>query len=410
MPNILHIGGNSTAAGFPACIPLGGGNVSSVSNNHFRGAGRSRAVHNAHIERTVRDNLSARAARTDLSTIRRNALAGALATILACAPESSGTLVASGTIEIVQTDIASLVPARIVSLLRNEGDSVRAGDTLVMLTQSTLVSDIEQRQARVSAAEAVLRDLQAGARPAEIDRAQAELRTAEAELERVSKELTRMTALLQAQAISQAQFDAAKAASDAASSRRDAAAEGVKLLQEGVRENRIATARAEVAAARASVATARALSADLVLTAPVSGVVLARYAEAGEVIAAGVPLMTVGDAAHPWVRVFVAAPALASIAVGDEALAELQGVEDQLFGGRVVSIDATAQFTPRVALTESERADLMFGVKVMLSPGTQVLKSGLPVDLHFDTTRTGFPDNFAMGKTVHAAPSASIVR
>ena len=49
------------------------------------------------------------------------------------------------------------------------------------------------------------------------------------------------------------------------------------------------------------------------------------------------------------------------------------------FNGRVVAINSKAEFTPRVALTEDERADLMFGVKIEFEDSTGALKPGLPI-------------------------------
>ena len=51
--------------------------------------------------------------------------------------------------------------------------------------------------------------------------------------------------------------------------------------------------------------------------------------------------------------------------------------------GRVVEIASQAEFTPRVALTESEQANLVFGVKVALAPSGGALKAGLPADARF---------------------------
>jgi HlyD family secretion protein len=207
--------------------------------------------------------------------------------------------------------------------------------------------------------------------------------------------------MLAAQAISQSQLDATRTAASTAASRADAITQSIALLKAGTREERIRAARADVNAARASLAAALAASADLVLTSPISGVVLTRHVEAGEVVAAGVPSLTLGDVHKPWVRVFVAAPALPKLHPGQEVLASLSGAPDQLFSGRIVSIDSRAQFTPRIALTEDERADLMFGVKVELVQEGALVKPGLPIDVHFDTAGTGFPAALTSGKTIH---------
>jgi HlyD family secretion protein len=47
----------------------------------------------------------------------------------------------------------------------------------------------------------------------------------------------------------------------------------------------------------------------------------------------------------------------------------------------VVSIATNAEFTPRAALTEEERANLVFAVKIALDPTGGALKAGLPVDV-----------------------------
>ena len=54
---------------------------------------------------------------------------------------------------------------------------------------------------------------------------------------------------------------------------------------------------------------------------------------------------------------------------------------DSAFRGRIVEISPRAEFTPRAALTERERADLVFAIKVRVDDPRGRLKAGLPVDL-----------------------------
>lgn len=312
----------------------------------------------------------------------------------ACARQDAA-ISATGSVELTQTDVAPLVPARVVRVVVEEGAMVRRGDTLVILQQSALPADIEQRRARVSAAEAELRDLQQGARAPELERARAELRSAESEAERTQREAERFARLAEAGGISQSQLDAARSAARVAASRRDALRESLELLSEGARPERIAAARAAVTNARAQVAMAEATAGDLVLTAPVDGVVLARFVEPGEVIAAGVPAMSLGDPRRPWIRVYLSPPALAAIRVGQAARLTLEGVPDRTFPARVAAIATQAEFTPRVALTENERADLLFGVKLDVLDTTGTLKPGLPATVVFDTAATAPGDGAA---------------
>jgi len=285
----------------------------------------------------------------------------------------------TGTLEVVEVDVAPMTPARVVRVWRQEGDTVRAGDTLVGLTQSTIRADVDARRARVASAEAQLKELVAGALPTEVEQAQAELRVAEAEATRTTQDLERVTALVQSGSVSRQQLDQARSAATTADARRDAAREALRRLREGTRPERIAAARAEVENARAALAAAQSTASDLMLIAPVNGTVMLRNAEPGEVVGAGQAAMTLGDVSQPFVRIYVNERALPHVRLHARAEGRLDGVKDRSFPGEVVAINSKAEFTPRVALTEEERADLLFGVKVAFRDTTGTLKPGLPI-------------------------------
>jgi HlyD family secretion protein len=299
--------------------------------------------------------------------------------VAACTRDNDTEIMGTGTLEVVEVDVAPLTPARVVRVWRNEGDTVRAGDTLVSLTQSTIQADVNARRARVAAAEAQLRDLQAGARPAEIASAEAELRAAESELVRTTADRDRMTALLRTGGVSTQEGDAARNAATIAEARRDRARDALRLIQEGSRPQRVAAARAEVENARAALAAAEQAASDLVLVTPVNGVVMLRSAEPGEVIAAGMATMTIGELSAPYVRIYVNQKLLPGVKLGARADGVLDGIPDTHFAGTVIAINSKAEFTPRVALTDEERADLLFGVKVAFRDTGGALKPGLPI-------------------------------
>jgi HlyD family secretion protein len=310
--------------------------------------------------------------------------------LAACARGASSDPSAVGSIEYTETDVSPIVSARVLRVLVDEGVTVRAGDTLALLTQSTLAPEIDQRRARVAAAEAEVRDLRQGARPAEIGRAAADVAAASAEAERARRDAGRYRQLQIAGHVGAAQAEAMESAARVAESRLTTARESLRLLRQGTRPEQVRSAEASVRAARAQLAAAEATSSDLVLLAPQDGVVIGRYVEPGEVIAAGVPAVSLGDVRRIWVRVYVAAPLLAAIRVGQDAVVQVEGLVGRTFKGRVASINTRAEFTPRVALTEKERADLLFGVKVEVTDTTGTLKAGLPATVSFPpTTRSG---------------------
>src|SRR5262249_54786067 len=100
---------------------------------------------------------------------------------VACKPAPYNGIEATGSPQLVEVDVSPMVPARVTRVWHEEGDRVQRGDTLLTLTQATLPSEIGARRASVASADARLKDLLAGSRPAEVGQAEANVRTAEAE-------------------------------------------------------------------------------------------------------------------------------------------------------------------------------------------------------------------------------------
>jgi HlyD family secretion protein len=311
------------------------------------------------------------------ATVLGAALAAAVA--LGGCSGSDHAVRGSGTIELDEVDIASLVGGRVSRVFVEEGDTVRAGDTLAILAHGEIAAGVTAQEAELLRAHALARDQEQGPRAEEREGARADVRVAEASLKLAELELERVQALFQSKLVPQADLDRAQARRDEAASRRDAAAEKLKLVEAGYRGEMVVAARQQAEAVRAGLASARSKARELVLTAPISGIVLLKNVEQGEVIGAGVPLLTLGDPTKVWMRVYIAAPELVKIRIGDPVEVHALGTR-RAFTGRVAEIATRAEFTPRAALTEEERANIVFAVKLALDPTDGILKPGLPAD------------------------------
>jgi HlyD family secretion protein len=248
-----------------------------------------------------------------------------------------------------------------------------------VLDRGELVAELAAQAARAQSATAQFRDLQSGARPEEVLTAQADLAAAQAAQKLAQADFERAEKLVAAQAVSQQDLDRARATRDAANARARAAAENLRMREIGFRRQQVTAARDAAEAAQAQLEGARSRAGELVLTAPISGLVLLKNFEAGEVVQAGAAVLTLGNPDSLWMRVYVAAPKLLSFQLGAPVdVRPIGGTRD--YPGRVVEISSQAEFTPRAALTEEEQANLVFGVKVALAPSGRVLKAGLPAD------------------------------
>ncbi len=285
---------------------------------------------------------------------------------------------AVGTLEMVETNIGPLQLARAVRVFVQEGDPVRVGDTLAIFATPTMVAVQAQADARVQSAQQAARELIRGARPSELLRAEADVNVADADVDRTAADLSRLEPLAARGDISRAQLDAARAAARSSASKRDAVRETLRLLRAGPRDERRLAAAADARGANAAAAAVRANTNDLVLVAPIDGVITSRNVEPGEVISPGQSAISIGQPSRPWARIYVSQFVLPRLHVGDTVTARLDG-DTITRRGRIAAIARKAEFTPRVALTEKERADLLFGVKIEFVDPSDQLKAGLPV-------------------------------
>ncbi len=99
---------------------------------------------------------------------------------------------------------------------------------------------------------------------------------------------------------------------------------------------------------------------------PAAGTVLEKYAEAGEFAAAGKPLFKIADLDNMRLRAYVTSAQLRRVRLGQtvKVFADYGGGERKEYKGRVAWISSKAEFTPKTILTDDERADLVYAVKV----------------------------------------------
>lgn len=117
------------------------------------------------------------------------------------------------------------------------------------------------------------------------------------------------------------------------------------------------------------------------VTAPMGGVVLSVYREAGELVGPGTRLLTLGNTAEAWVYIYVPQPVLARIGPGLAVEGSLPEVKGRRFPGRIAHIRDEAEFTPRNVQTREERTRLVYGVKVVFPNPDGILKPGMTIEV-----------------------------
>lgn len=114
------------------------------------------------------------------------------------------------------------------------------------------------------------------------------------------------------------------------------------------------------------------------IASPISGTVLAKYSEQGELAAVGRPLMKVADMENVYLRVYFTSDQLSSLKIGQEVTvtADFGGDEQIDYPGRITWIASESEFTPKNIQTKSSRASLVYAVKIAVKNDGR-LKLGL---------------------------------
>ena len=120
------------------------------------------------------------------------------------------------------------------------------------------------------------------------------------------------------------------------------------------------------------------------IVAPKSGVVLEQLVKAGEFVGVGKPLFKLAQMDHIYLRAYVTSAQLKSVMLGQKVkvYADYGGGQQQEYGGKVTWISSRSEFTPKTIVTDDERADLVYAVKIAIKNDGRV-KIGMYGEVKF---------------------------
>jgi HlyD family secretion protein len=295
--------------------------------------------------------------------------------------EDKDTLILSGNMEVTEINVGFKLPGRVIELATDEGQEVRKDALLARLDNAELADAVTQSRAVLQEAISRAAELKAGSRPQELEQAKASVHAQDAELVRVKKDFERAETLYANGAIPASQLDAARSAYEARSAQRRSAAEFLSLAKEGARKENIEAAESRVLQARAALKAAEQRLTDTEIHSPILGIVLKKNVEAGEMVAQGTPVYTIGDLFNPWIKVYIKEDKLGLIKLGQAAEITTDSNKGKTYDGWVSYISSEAEFTPKSVQTQEERVKLVYGIKVRVKDANQELKPGMPADV-----------------------------
>ena len=180
--------------------------------------------------------------------------------------------------------VGAKVMGRVAWIGVEKGDIVREGQVLVRLEDTEFRAQVNQANANLASAQARLDQLKTGSRPQEKLRDKASVLQAEANFKKAEADYQRTEKLFRAGVSSQAELDSALSARDTAAAVLEAARQSSSMTDTGPRVEEIRAAEAQVQQMKAALEYAQTQLAATEIKAPVSGPVLQRIVERGEMV------------------------------------------------------------------------------------------------------------------------------
>jgi HlyD family secretion protein len=189
-----------------------------------------------------------------------------------------------------------------------------------------------------------------------------------------------MKVLFEGHVIPKETLDNAEAGYKIAKATVQRATENYKLVKEGPRKEDIEDAKAQVEQARASLRLAETQLSYTVLNSPLSGVVLVKSSERGEVVNPGTSIITLADLENVWLKAYIPETDLSKVKWGQEVIVTTDLRPKKEYKGKISFISSQAEFTPKSIQTEKERVTLVYRIKVDIPNPDRELKPGMPAD------------------------------
>ncbi|HET9454120.1 MAG TPA: HlyD family efflux transporter periplasmic adaptor subunit [Gemmatimonadaceae bacterium] len=288
--------------------------------------------------------------------VQRALLAALAVAMAACNGEPEAD--AYGNLEATEVVVSAQSSGQLLSFTPTEGDQLAAGAVVAQVDTTQLVLELTQIAAQRDAVDARTREVDEQVHVLQVQR----------DIARRNFDRTRR--LRAQQAATAQQMDQAERDYRVLGAQIDAAlASRVSIGREG------AAGDARVAQIRDRLAKSRVVN-------PEAGVVLATYANEGEVVQTGQPLYRVARLDTLDLRAYVTGDLLARVRIGQRVRVNVdRGGELSTVWGTVTWVADKAEFTPTPVQTRDERADLVYAIKVRVPNQDGMLKIGMPADV-----------------------------
>jgi HlyD family secretion protein len=298
-------------------------------------------------------------------------------------------------------EVASKVVGRVKWMGVEKGDRVQGGQPIVRLEDEEYQARLTESIGALQSWKARLAELESGSRPEEIERAGADLEEAEAQLQQARIEFDRAKKLNDEELISTSEFDQARYRRDGLVNRVASLTKTLELLRIGPRQEEIDSAAAEVKRTEGMVAYNRTIVDATVIRAPVTGTVLERNVEVGELVTTGFVgergakgyVIAMADLNDIQVELDISQDDFARVSMNQNAIIATDAYRDRDYAGEVVEISP-----------EADRQKATVQVKVQILEPDELIRPEMNANVSF----LALSENQQAGAAPASAPRVRI--
>jgi HlyD family secretion protein len=308
-------------------------------------------------------------------------IATLLTLILAsCNGNNSDRIEASGNIVTTNIIVSSQVSGKVIQILKDEGDNVNKGDTVLIIDPETYQLKFDEALAAKELAQAQFNLVKKGARDEDIKQAEENLKQAQVSFDLAEQDKQRMENLYTSKSITKKQFDDAIANYEIAQAKLISAKENLQKVKNLSRPEEIKQSEANLNRVIANVNLLQKSLNDCYVTSPSSGFITKKFIEQGETAGMMSSLFQIADLSTVELVIYVSETELGMVKLGQKANINVDTYPDKSFEGKVIYISPEAEFTPKNIQTQEERTKLVYAVKIKVDNQDFELKDGMPAD------------------------------
>ena len=269
-----------------------------------------------------------------------------IAILLAACNSNKKEYDATGTFEATETTVSAEQSGTLLNFALEEGDDVEAGQEIGLIDTTQIWLKIRQATATKAVYQSQKPDLQK------------QIAVTRLQLAKAKTEQQRYRELVNDGAAPAKMLDDATSQVQVLQRQLDA--------QVSTLNTQLSTLNSQMSATDVQTSQLRDQLQKCHIKSPAAGTVLEKYVERGEFVSPGKPLFKMGEVKQMFLRAYVTSAQLQNIKIGQavKVFADYGNGQKKEYDGNIIWISSRSEFTPKTIVTDDERADLVYAVKI----------------------------------------------